>query len=75
MFGHPMSKAGYVLAALAIIGAFSSSYVPYSVRSIVQPFIVLSSIFGFSAVFLGVIARGFERVEAAILSNKDRDER
>ena len=29
------------------------------------------SVFGLSTVFLGVIARGFERVEAAIKANAD----
>ena len=71
MFGHPMSKVGYALAALAVVGGFSKQYLPYGVGPWLETVVALFAIFGFCTVFLGVIARGFERVEAAILSNKD----
>lgn len=71
MFGHPMSKFGYVLAALAVAGAYFRAYSPHDVRNLFDAFVPLFAILGFCTVFLGVIARGFERVEAAILSGED----
>ena len=74
MFGHPVSKAGYALTVLSLIGGFSASYYSYPIKTTIETFVLLGSIASFCTVFLGVIARGFERVEAAILSKKVHDD-
>jgi hypothetical protein len=74
VFGHPVSKAGYALAVLSLVAGFSVSYFPHPVKSTIETLVLLGSIVSFSTVFLGVIARGFERVEAAILSKKMYDD-
>jgi hypothetical protein len=68
MFSHRLSLIGYSLVGLAVlalvltfrhIGAFGFAFLlPYVISG------------GGMLIFLGVIARGFERVEAAILSRR-----
>lgn len=76
MFGHRVSKLGYALAAIAFVCTIINSFfhVPHPVRDYMMFFTITALVVSFCAVFLGVIARGFERVEAAILSRRDSDD-
>ena len=69
MFGHRVSKFGYVLAALCLTNAIVMSVyrIPdHTLLEALRFFTATGFVVSFCAVFLGVIARGFERVEAAI---------
>jgi hypothetical protein len=68
MFGHRVSRIGYVLALLTLILAVvNTAYrLPNPIQTVSMFLAFVGAIVSFSAVFLGVIARGFERVEAAI---------
>jgi hypothetical protein len=68
MFGHLVSKVGYVLAVLTfILIIVNTAYrLPNPIQTVSMFMAFLGVIVSFCAVFLGVIARGFERVEAAI---------
>jgi hypothetical protein len=68
MFGHRVSKVGYVLAVLTFILIIVNTVfkVPNPFQAVSMFMAFTGVIISFCAVFLGVIARGFERVEAAI---------
>ena len=68
MFGHCVSKVGYVLAVLTLTLAIVNTVfrLPNPIQNVSFFLAFLGIIASFSAVLLGVIARGFERVEAAI---------
>ncbi|CAN7576532.1 hypothetical protein [Rhizobium sp. LjRoot254] len=70
MFGHRVSKIGYVLAIVAVVLLFGPAWfeVKHPTRNTLEMFGGIAFVLSFCTVFLGVIARGFERVEAAILS-------
>lgn len=74
MFFHRMSLVGYGLGAFAVIAAALNTFVlvDYGIARSIMLFLAIGcSVFDLSTVFLGVIARGFERVEAAIRVNAD----
>ena len=68
MFGHRVAKFGYVLAVLTFILTIVNTVwrLPNPIQNVSMFLAFLGVITSFCAVFLGVIARGFERVEAAI---------
>lgn len=68
MFGHRVSKVGYALAILTfIVIVVNTSYrLPNPIQNVLFFLAFTGVIVSFGAIFLGVVARGFERVEAAV---------
>lgn len=74
MFLHRMSIIGYGIGALAFIASALNAFllVDVSLLRQIMLFVAISgTIVGFSLVFLGVMARGFERLEAAIKADAE----
>ena len=73
MFGHRVSKFGYVLAVIMFACTTVNTFfrLPFPMVQFMGFFTITAFVLSFCAVFLGVIARGFERVEAAILSRRE----
>ena len=68
MFGHRVSKVGYVLALFTFFLTIVNTTfrLPNPIQNVSMFLALLGVLVSFCTVFLGVIARGFERVEAAI---------